>query len=103
MKAWIRSASPTAIATVATSSTIDFRGELPDLRREGDMALEEAEAVWRPVGEESDSDDPLVRKWPPVSTVLGVGPVVAHHVIVAARNLDRCREVAGPVAGARDD
>src|SRR5438270_8463410 len=103
MKAWMRSASPTAIATVATNSTIDFSGDLPDLRREGAMSLEEAQPVRRPVGEESHADDPSVRKWPPVSTVLRIRAVVAHHVVVAARNLDRRREVARPVADAGDD
>src|SRR5437763_1748588 len=47
-----------------------------------------ADAVWRRVCEEGDTDDPLGRDRPPEPTVVGVGAVVAHHEVLTGRNDD---------------
>ena len=60
----------------------------------GRPALEEADPVGRPVGEEGAADDPARGDWSPEAAVVGFATVVAHHEPVAGRNLDRRREVA---------
>src|SRR5579862_8084040 len=50
---------------------------------------EEADAVRWPVGEEGDADDPFVRDRSPEAAVIGGSTVVAHHEVIAGRNLDR--------------
>src|SRR6185437_12001597 len=62
MNAWISSASATATATVTTSSISPFTRDLPARawasRPSPVAALEESDAVGRPVGEERLADDP---------------------------------------------
>src|SRR5580704_1231874 len=65
--------------------------------------LEKSDPVGRPVGQERLADDPCSRDRAPEPAVLGIGAVVAHHVVVARRNGDRLREVAGRVAVAGHD
>src|ERR1035438_601064 len=64
--------------------------------------LEKADSVRRPIGEERSADDPRLRDRAPVPAVLGVGTVVAHHVVVAARDRDRGRETARPALAGND-
>src|SRR5436305_14626496 len=66
------------------------------------MPSEESDSVRRPVGEERLADDPRLRDRPPEAAVLGVGAIVAHHEVVAARNRDRGGEVARAAAIARN-
>src|SRR5947209_3627218 len=123
MNAWIRSASATAAATVMTSSISPFmpdpaapdasrrstwplarrRSTWPLARRRSTGSLQEPDPVGWPVGQKRLADDPRARHRPPEAAVLGVRPVVATHVVVAAVNGDRLREVAGRVAGAAHD
>src|SRR5205085_1652132 len=104
MKACIRRASPTAMATVRTSSTTDFMADFEPLVRElaisGDPS-QESQTAGRPVGEERLADDPRPRDRAPEPAVLRIGTVVAHHVVVTLRDRDRAREVARSVAVAR--
>src|ERR1700731_3336879 len=95
MNAWISSASATAMATVMTSSISDFIAD-PDPSRSSSayLLLQEADSIRRPVREERLADDPGSRNRPPEATVLRVGAVVAHHVVVAPGNGDGLGEVA---------
>src|SRR3954452_1210804 len=58
------------------------------------LLLEGADPVWRPVGEEGSSDDPLLWDRPPLATVIALGTVVAHHKKVAGWHLNRIRQIA---------
>src|SRR6478609_582612 len=106
MNAWISSASPTATATVTTSSisdlTVDF-GALVLESRGIRCSLEEAQPARRPVRHECPADDPALGHRPPVPAVFGVWPIVPHHVVLAAGNRDRAGKVAGAAAAAGDD
>src|SRR5579875_453982 len=53
---------------------------------------EGAEAVRRPVGEERDPDDPLLRDGAPESAVVGFTTIVPHHVVLPGGNGDRLGE-----------
>src|ERR1700735_1298520 len=105
MKAWMRSASTTAIATVSTSSISPFMLALcsPGATARPIAALHEPDPVRRPVGQKRLADDPRSWDGSPEPAVLGVGPVVAHHVVVAAGDGDRLREVARLAAVALND
>src|SRR5438270_2974230 len=105
MKAWISSASATATATVTTSSIRPFTADLgaPDAGRRSGPASEEPDPVGGPIGQERLADDPAPRHRAPEAAVLGVRAVVAHHVVVAARDGDGLREVTRLAAGAADD
>src|SRR3954468_12972223 len=60
--------------------------------------LERADPVWGPVGEEGAPDDPLLGNWTPVSAVVALPTVVAHHKKVVRRNLDRLPQIAEFIA-----
>src|SRR3954468_23448126 len=66
--------------------------------REG-RRLERADPVGGPVGEEGASDDPLLGNWTPVSAVVALPTVVAHHKKVVRRNLDGLPQIAEFIAG----
>ena len=51
--------------------------------------LEEADPVRGPVREERDADEPFARDRAPETAVVRIATVVAHHEVVAGRNLDR--------------
>src|SRR4051795_6976361 len=63
-------------------------------------ALEEADALGRPVGRERATDDPFARDRAPEAAVVGVATVVAHHEPVVRRDGDRGCEVASAAAAA---
>src|SRR3954468_4284054 len=65
--------------------------------REG-RRLERADPVGGPVGEEGASDDPLLGNWTPVSAVVALPTVVAHHKKVVRRNLDGLPQIAEFIA-----
>src|SRR5215831_13633156 len=97
MNAWIRSASPTAIATVSTSSTTDFTADLGAFVVERAIeirCLEETEPAGWPIGQKCTADDPLPRDRAPVPAVLGIRTIVPHHVVIAGGDGDRGRHVA---------
>src|SRR6185437_8402699 len=98
------SSAPATNLTPSARSNRNSRraGRDAGLRRPA-ARLEEADPVRRPVGEESDTDDPVVRNGAPVSAVLRVRTVVPHHEVLAGRNLDRCPEIAGRSARAALD
>src|SRR5581483_6450271 len=105
MNAWMSSARATATATVTTSSISPFTPALQARARTRPpvAALEESDPVGRPVGQERLADDPGSRYRPPEATVLRIGTVVAHHVVVPAGDGDRLREVARRIAVALND
>src|ERR1700761_450776 len=107
MNAWINSARPTAIATVSTSSMIDLTADLGAFSVERAISkpqdcLQKAEPARGPVSQDRAPDDPLARDRAPIAAVLGVRTIVAHHVVLARRNLDRGRQVARAGAAAGD-
>src|SRR3954470_11444679 len=61
--------------------------------------LEGPDPVWRPVGEEGSSDDPLLRDRSPLATVIALGTVVAHHKKVAGWNMNRFLQIAQIAVG----
>src|ERR1700744_1219734 len=103
MKAWMRIASPTATATVITSSTRDATGDF-FFFREADIrwGLEEANAIRGPVSEERLADQPRLGNRSPVAAVERVRAIVAHHVVVTPRYGDAGTEVALALATAGD-
>src|SRR6516225_10529244 len=106
MNAWMSSASATATATVMTSSISPFTPDPPahsEDQRSSRRPLEESDPVGRPVGQERLPDDPGAGDGSPEPAVLRVRPVVAHHVVIAAGNGDRLREVAHRIAVALHD
>ena len=86
----------TTSGTAAASSSASVR-----LVGSAEMALEEADALGRPVGGEGATDDPLARDRAPEPAVVGLATVVAHHEPMVGGNLDRPREVAAGSALAR--
>src|SRR3954462_14494718 len=56
--------------------------------------LEGADPVGGPVGEEGPSDDPFLGDRSPLTTVIALGTIVAHHKKVARRNLNRFPQIA---------
>src|SRR6202020_3588782 len=95
----MRIASPTATATVSTSSMREASGDFFFLR-DADIrwGLEEANAIGRPVGEERLADQPFLGHRAPVAAVERVRAIVAHHVVVALRYRDSFTK--GALAGA---
>src|SRR4051794_634693 len=63
-------------------------------------ALEEADALGRPVGRERAADDPFARDRAPEAAVVGVATVVTHHEPVVGGNRDRRCEVASAAVAA---
>src|SRR4051812_40382767 len=56
---------------------------------------EDADSLWRPVGEEGLADDPFLWDGSPEAAVVTCPTVVAHHKKVPRRNLYGFREIAG--------
>src|SRR3954464_4743963 len=56
--------------------------------------LEGADPVWRPVGEEGSSDDPLLWDRSPCTAVIALATIVAHHKKVTGLNMDRLPQIA---------
>src|SRR5947209_13382225 len=98
----MRMASPTAIATVRTSSTIERTPDLALALRRTPTPSESPSPVGRPVGEERLTDDPAPLHRPPEAAVLRIRPVVAHHVVVPPRDDDRPGKVTVSGGAARN-
>src|SRR5205085_8076242 len=84
------------------SSSSDFIVLLVGVLVPGTL-LEKADPVRGPVGEECLPDDPRLGYGSPEPAVLGVWPIVPHHVEVTTRDGDRAGKIARSRSVARGD
>src|SRR4051812_34430882 len=89
-----------ASSAPATKRRPSVRSKANSLRPvgRGRRFLEGPDSARRPVREEGVADDPLLGDGSPVTAIVALPTVVAHHKKVARRNLDGLRQIAEFVA-----